>query len=250
MARSDGVNRAISAFQLATNEAGRTSSEGFAAPSFLSADNSPRTWIVLPSPMSSAKHAPRPRPDRNRSQPTPVSWYLRKVPFRPRPNWSGWRPSGLRSLASTSPSHWPAWTKDHARSSRSPSVSSPRSAGAPARSRIPSTKERPPRHCSSTWRQWSRASWSLSRSTSTHCPRRSTSPSSEAISSRHSASVSSWSPRARWSWKSSIAPTWNFACFWSPILMPARGRGRFFHQSGRRTRTPLSSRTGTSFKNR
>ena len=34
----------------------------------------PSTWIVLPSPMSSARQAPRPRRERNQSQRTPISW--------------------------------------------------------------------------------------------------------------------------------------------------------------------------------
>ena len=77
-ARSVGVKRAISAFQLANSDAGSTRSDGFAPCWPFSADSSASTWIVLPRPMSSARQAPRPRLDRNRSQLTPVSWYVRK----------------------------------------------------------------------------------------------------------------------------------------------------------------------------
>ena len=43
-------------------------------PGLFKANNNARTWMVLPSPMSSARQAPRPRPERNRSQLTPVAW--------------------------------------------------------------------------------------------------------------------------------------------------------------------------------
>ena len=42
----------------------------------------------------------------------------------------------------------------------------------------------------------------------------------------------------------------NFFFRLSPMVTPTRGRGRFFHQSGSRTSTPLSSKTGTSLRKR
>ena len=250
-ARSVGVKRAISDFQLESNDAGSTSSDGFFAPRcFFRASSIARTCTVLPSPMSSARQAPNPSSERNRSQPTPVSWYFRKVALKSSPETTGWSLSGPRILASISPSHLPAFTKDHCRSSASASSPSARSAGTPASNRIPSTNETPSSACRCTCFQWSSACCSFWRSTSTHWPRSRTSPSSAAISCRHSPSVNSSSPRASCTLKSSIAAAVNFFCFASPMVTPTRGRGRFFHQSGIRTNTPLSSKAGTSFRKR
>ena len=248
-ARSVGVNRAISARQLAKSDAGTTSSEARAPPRFFSADNSARTWIVLPSPMSSARHAPSPRLDNSHNQPRPVSWYGRKVPRSASPSWTCARFSGLRGRPAPGPASCRHGRKTTG-ARRPRRRRRPDPCGAPASRRMPSMNEIPPSWaCSSTFFQWSSASRSFWRSTSTHCPRRSTRPSSAAINSRHSDWLSCWSPSTSCTWKSSIASASNLPCFFSPMLTSTRGRGRFFHQSGRRTSTPLSSRTGTSLRN-
>ena len=58
-----GAKRAISARQFAISDAGTTRRLGsFAAlPFFFSNTSSAMTWRVLPSPMSSARHPPRPK---------------------------------------------------------------------------------------------------------------------------------------------------------------------------------------------
>ena len=55
-----GANRAISAVQLASSEAGATSRQGlrFSRASSSRTSSSDKTWMVLPSPMSSARQAP------------------------------------------------------------------------------------------------------------------------------------------------------------------------------------------------
>ena len=250
LARRPGANRWISDFQFASSEAGKTRSDGFPPGVFFKIDSRAKTWTVLPSPMSSARQAPRPRLDRNQSQLTPVSWYFRRTAWKSSPGRARWRFSGLRRFASISPSHLPAPTNDHCWSGSPEGRSSARSLGAPARSRIPSMNEKPSPACSSTFFQWASASVSFSRSTSTHWPRSSTSPSSAASRFCHSSSVNSWSPKARWTWKSSIPWESKFFCRFWPMVTLTRGRGRFFHQSGSRTRMPLSSNTGTSRRNR
>ena len=68
-----GANRSISADQLASNDAGATSRLGLVSlRAFACTSSRARIWIVLPSPMSSARQAPRPRPDSNRSHATPA----------------------------------------------------------------------------------------------------------------------------------------------------------------------------------
>ena len=73
--RSSGANFSISADQLASSEAGATSRLGMPPAPLLrrrSSSSSDSTWMVLPSPMSSARQAPSPRPDRRRSHCTPA----------------------------------------------------------------------------------------------------------------------------------------------------------------------------------
>ena len=75
---SDGENRSSSAFQLASSEAGTTRRLGFdrlgsrASRWNFRCRRSPMACTVFPSPMSSARHAPKPRPVTSLSQLTPV----------------------------------------------------------------------------------------------------------------------------------------------------------------------------------
>ena len=66
--------------------------------------SSARTWIVLPSPMSSARQAPSPSSDMNRSQRKPVS-DTAAAGQGPLPASAASRLSGFRTLARISPSH-------------------------------------------------------------------------------------------------------------------------------------------------
>ena len=68
-----GANRSISAAQLANNDAGATSRFGFLSWLALACISSnASTWMVFPSPMSSARQAPNPRPERSLSHATPA----------------------------------------------------------------------------------------------------------------------------------------------------------------------------------
>ena len=71
---SDGAKRSISACQLASSEAGATSRCGGAPlrARRLRSSRSASTWMVLPSPMSSARQTPRRSDDANASHATPV----------------------------------------------------------------------------------------------------------------------------------------------------------------------------------
>ncbi len=83
-----------------------------------SSTKSARSWAVFPSPMSSARQAPRPRSPRKPSHPSPRSWYGRNSPTKP----SGvGRATSRRSSAParSSPSHPSAST---AATGRSPDV--------------------------------------------------------------------------------------------------------------------------------
>ena len=189
VAASVGAKRAISDFQFASSDAGSTSSDGLPPPRFFSADSSASTWIVLPSPMSSARQAPSPRLDRNHSQLTPVSWYGRKVAFRSSPGWACCEV--LRDCAGR-----PALAQPLARRGRTTTARSAsrvavvgqvlgRAGQQPHAFDEREPVARPALRPSSS----GPALRSFSRSTSTHWPRSSTSPSSAASSSRHSASA-------------------------------------------------------------
>jgi len=71
-----GAKRAASAAQLASRDAGATSRLGAAGPGAVrrKTSRSASTWIVLPRPMSSARHAPRPRLASRWSQASPARW--------------------------------------------------------------------------------------------------------------------------------------------------------------------------------
>ena len=73
---SFGANRAASCFQLNTSDFGTTTSAGpFRFPASRAS-----TCTVLPSPMSSARHPPKPKSRRNWSHPSPSRWYSRSSP--------------------------------------------------------------------------------------------------------------------------------------------------------------------------
>ena len=131
-----------------------------------------------------------------------------------------------------------------------PCPSSPRSAGAPASSRMPSLNDKPSVACSSMALQCRSASCNFSRSTSTHCPFNRTSPSSLLSRASNSSGVSSCIAQSdihsEVQHAIGMKPTSASAL---PMVAPTRGRGRFFHQSGRRTVIPLCSSTGTSLRN-
>ncbi len=70
------------------------------------------TCIVLPRPMSSARHAPRPSDDKRCSQRTPACWYGRSVALSASPGSTRASASGRRSPSSVSASQGPATMRD------------------------------------------------------------------------------------------------------------------------------------------
>ena len=105
----------------------------------------PRPGSSCPAPCRRPGRRPAPGSRGTTASRRPSPGTCARSPCSPVPGLTRWRLSGLRIFASTSPSHLPAWTKDHSRSSSPPASSSARSAGAPANSRIPSTNESPSR---------------------------------------------------------------------------------------------------------
>ena len=77
--RSFGAKRAASCSQFQTSDFGTTTIEGrpfrCGRPASIAS-----TWIVLPRPMSSARHPPNPNWRKKDSQPRPASWYGRSSP--------------------------------------------------------------------------------------------------------------------------------------------------------------------------
>ncbi len=157
--------------------------------------------------------------------------------------------------ASVSRSQVPATTCAQSRvSADAPAASSfPPSLPAPASRRIPSRNDTPSPWLLSTLRQWSKTSWSRAGSTSTHLPRNNANPALACMIVFHSARVSV-SPSRDISTEKSIrlsSPRFAPPGCW-PILTCTCGRAGWprFHQSGRRTSSPLSSRAGASLRKR
>ena len=167
--------------------------------------------MVLPSPMSSARQAPRP------------SWCEQVQPgqslalIRPQRALQGLghgvgvhaggrrRPrNGAGSRGCRAGLLLPGRAPRAARLRSGPHVQD--RADAPANRRMPSTKEISPSWaCCRTFSQWAMACWSRSRSTSTHCPLSKTSASSPFKRALISSGVSGSPPRATSTLKSSSA---------------------------------------------
>ena len=248
--RSVGENRAISALQFPSSDAGATSKLGpLACPALLRPRRKARTCKVFPRPMSSARHVPRPSPAANESHRTPTSWYGRSSARSSEPGRSFPNPSGLRRPARASASQGPALTRDQSATSGSSGAAA--SPSAPARSRIASRREIPPlRAARCAFFQCARTCSSLSRSISTQRPRTSASPWSCAASALHSFSLKGSPSSASWTSKSTSASSPSPVGLRPPSPTSTPRRERFFHQSGTRTTMPAASKAGTSRKNR
>ena len=221
-----------------------------------SIDSTPSTWIVLPSPMSSARHAPSPRLRSSHSHCTPVFWYGRSRARSPAPASISARIFGERRASSCARSHLPATTCDHCgracTSASSCNVSPAPGKAAPANMRIASAKVTPPsaawactsRHCASS-------SVSLSWSTSTHLPLIDTNPSLDASNASISFADSFLPSRVSATSKSTSASIPNVEGGLPPTDTDTCGRRRVgpLHQSGTRTTMPACSYTGTSRRN-
>ncbi len=81
-----GTKCSASLRQFSMTEVGHISRTGSFSPLSIFVFSSARAWTVFPSPMSSARHPPRPISASQESQESPLSWYGLSSPQNP----SGW----------------------------------------------------------------------------------------------------------------------------------------------------------------
>ena len=82
MTVKEGANRSISLYQFPKTDMGQIIKVGPGLVVVRSCNNNAMTCMVLPSPMSSAKHPPSPSWLKKWSQDNPLTWYGRSVPTK------------------------------------------------------------------------------------------------------------------------------------------------------------------------
>ena len=168
-----GAKRLASRCQLPTTDVGATTRVGPSSRSAArSCSTAASTWTVLPSPMSSARQAPKPSRSRYASQEKPRTWYSRNSPANA-PGWSSICSEPLPRNASSIPPIPSSQTTSGA--------SEPASACSRSATVMVSSPASAAQYCSR--RDTSSACSSI------HCPRSRTRPSLAATISAHSSRV-------------------------------------------------------------
>ena len=245
--RSVGTKRAASFAQFPTTDSGQTSRVAPGRPAFVialrparSPASSARICTVFPSPMSSARHAPRPQLSRKASQDKPRRWYARRAPTKLAPVR---RARGRASPTSSCPSAPSASTLTTGR----PAGPASRPAARRSSSTAVSSCDPSPWACSASRAAVISAVW-----TSTQRPRTRTRGTFAAAMARSSSSVSSSSPTAatQENWSRALPPisppTTSDSCGFvrALTLSPSPAR-RSPHQVGTSTPKPACSKRGT-----